>query len=98
MQPLRAASQESAVLLKNDGNVLPLRNSDLRSVAIIGPTARQLMVSGGQGERARGFPDRDAVSPLEVLQETAPLARISPTLLESTGSVRWCPPRSLPVA
>ena len=66
------ASEESAVLLKNDGNVLPLRNSDLRSVAIIGPTARQLMVSGGQGERARGFPDRDAISPLDVLQETAP--------------------------
>jgi beta-glucosidase len=66
------ASEESAVLLKNDGNVLPLRNSDLRSVGIIGPTARQLMVSGGQGERARGFPDRDAISPLDVLQEIAP--------------------------
>jgi beta-glucosidase len=61
------ASEESAVLL-----ILPLRNSDLHSVAIIGPTARQLMVSGGQGERARGFPDRDAISPLDVLQETAP--------------------------
>jgi beta-glucosidase len=66
------ASEESAVLLKNDEKVLPLRNSDLRSVAIIGPTARQLMVSGGQGERARGFPDRDAISPLDVLQEIAP--------------------------
>jgi beta-glucosidase len=65
-------SEESAVLLKNDEDVLPLKRSDLQTVAIIGPTARQVMVNGGQGERARGFPDRDAISPLQVLQELAP--------------------------
>jgi beta-glucosidase len=65
-------SEESAVLLKNDGDVLPLKQSDLQTVAIIGPTGRQVMVNGGQGERARGFPDRDAISPLQVLEELAP--------------------------
>jgi beta-glucosidase len=65
-------SEESAVLLKNADNVLPLSLSDLRSVAVIGPTGRQVMVNGGQGERARGFPDRDKISPLQMLQVLAP--------------------------
>ncbi len=65
-------SEESAVLLKNDGDLLPLKDSNLHSVAIIGPTARQVMVYGGQGERARGFPDRDAISPLQMLRTLAP--------------------------
>jgi beta-glucosidase len=65
-------SEESAVLLKNDDDALPLKPSDLLAVALIGPTGRQVMVNGGQGERARGFPDRDAISPLQALQELAP--------------------------
>jgi len=65
-------SEESAVLLKNDGNSLPLKSSDLSSVAVIGPTARQVMVYGGGGERARGFPDRDAINPLQMLEALAP--------------------------
>ena len=65
-------SEESAVLLKNDGDSLPLKSSVLSSVAIIGPTARQVMVYGGQGERARGFPDLDAINPLQMLEALAP--------------------------
>jgi len=65
-------AEESAVLLKNEGQALPLKPSDLQSVAIIGPTARQVMVDGGQAERARGFADRDAINTLEVLQSLAP--------------------------
>ena len=65
-------SEESAVLLKNDNHVLPLSLSDLQSVALIGPTGRQVMVQGGQGERARGFPDRDNISPVQMLQALAP--------------------------
>lgn len=65
-------SEESAVLLKNDEGVLPLKASDLQSVAVIGPTGRQVMVDGGQPERSRGFPDRNAISPLQVLQALAP--------------------------
>lgn len=37
-QLARAIAQKSIVLLKNDGNLLPLRK-DLRSVAVIGPSA-----------------------------------------------------------
>ncbi|MBV9674204.1 MAG: glycoside hydrolase family 3 protein, partial [Verrucomicrobia bacterium] len=65
-------SEKAAVLLKNEGNILPLKASDLSEVAIIGPTGRQVMVYGGQGERARGFPDRDAISPLQILQALSP--------------------------
>ena len=65
-------SEESAVLLKNKGNSLPLKSSVLNSVAVIGPTARQLMVYGGGGERARGFPDRDAINPQQMLEALAP--------------------------
>jgi beta-glucosidase-like glycosyl hydrolase len=57
-------SEKSAVLLKNDGDSLPLNSSVLSSsVAVIGPTARQVMVYSGGGERARGFPDRDEFNP-----------------------------------
>ncbi len=66
-------SEESAVLLKNTGSSLPLRSNVLSSIAVIGPTATQVMVYGGQGERARGFPDRDAINPLQVLQALAPV-------------------------
>jgi beta-glucosidase len=66
-------SEKSAVLLKNDDNLLPLKRGDLKQgIAVIGPTARQVMVNGGQGERSRGFPDRDAINPLQMLQNLAP--------------------------
>jgi beta-glucosidase len=65
-------SEESAILLKNDGNSLPLKSSVLSSVAVIGPTARQVMVYGNGMERARGFPDRDAINPLQMLEALAP--------------------------
>jgi beta-glucosidase len=66
------ASEEAAVLLQNEGSLLPLTSPNLGSVAVIGPTAAQVMVYGGQGERARGFPDRDAINPLQMLQKLAP--------------------------
>jgi len=65
-------SEEAAVLLKNEGGALPLRRAALRSLAVIGPTARQTMVEGNRQERARGFPERDAISPLQVLRMLAP--------------------------
>jgi beta-glucosidase len=65
-------SEAAAVLLKNEGGVLPLQDSTLQSVAVIGPTGRQVMVSAGQPERARGFPDRNAINTLQVLQALAP--------------------------
>jgi beta-glucosidase len=65
-------SKKAAVLLRNERGVLPLKGSALSSVAIIGPTGRQVMVDGGQEERAHGFPDRDAINPLQVLGSLAP--------------------------
>jgi beta-glucosidase len=36
-------AEQGAVLLKNQAGTLPLGNADLRSLAVIGPTARQLL-------------------------------------------------------
>jgi beta-glucosidase len=62
-------AEESTVLLKNEGDILPLQNSDLRSIVLIGPTAGQLAVGSG-GERGYGFEER-FVSPLEALRRVA---------------------------
>ncbi len=70
----RRLAAQSAVLLKNDG-LLPLAASDLESLAVIGPTARQL-AAGYMGERAYGFEDR-LISPLDALRKLAPRARIT---------------------
>jgi len=40
-----------AVLLKNDQSLLPLQPADLRSLAVIGPTGRTLLVGGGGSAR-----------------------------------------------
>ena len=69
-------AEQGAVLLKNEGNALPLTPEDLASLAVIGPTAAQL-ASGFLGERAYGFESR-LVSPLAALRELAPQARITP--------------------
>jgi beta-glucosidase len=67
-------AQEASVLLKNDGKLLPLGPGDLRrGVAVVGPTANLLPSSPG-GERARGFPDRNMISPLDALRSLAPAA------------------------
>jgi beta-glucosidase len=65
-------SELAAVLLKNDGAALPLQGAELGAVAVIGPTARQTMVDANRQERSRGFPERDAINPLQVLQALAP--------------------------
>jgi beta-glucosidase len=65
-----------AVLLKNDG-VLPLSHDDLRSLVVIGPTARQLLVGGGGSSQVSGFVAREK-SQLAALTELAgPGANIS---------------------
>ena len=65
-------AEEGSVLLRNEGRRCRSARRDLRSVAVIGPTGRQLMVNANQGERSAGFPDRDAISPLDALQSLAP--------------------------
>jgi beta-glucosidase len=63
----RIIAEGGAVLLKNDGRTLPLRADDLRSLAVIGPTARQLLVGGGGSSRVVGFTEREK-SPLTALR------------------------------
>ncbi len=43
------AARQSIVLLKNDGNALPLRASALRRVALIGPHASEVLLGGYAG-------------------------------------------------
>jgi len=43
----RRIAEQSMVLLKNDGNLLPLASGALRSVALIGPYAVRTMTGGG---------------------------------------------------
>jgi len=65
---VRDIATQAAVLLKNDGNALPLAPADIESLALIGPTAAQL-AAGYMGERGYGFESR-LVSPLDALRRT----------------------------
>src|SRR5438034_661006 len=56
------AARESMVLLKNEGNVLPLSKTDTKSIAIIGPDAYPAVPVGGGSARVQPF---NAVSFLE---------------------------------
>jgi beta-glucosidase len=58
------AARASVVLLKNDGNVLPLDKGKIRSIAVIGPDAYPAVPGGGGSAEAKPFA---AVSYLEGL-------------------------------
>jgi beta-glucosidase len=73
---IEQTGEEAAVLLKNDGGLLPLRESDLDSLVLIGPTARQVDAIGINGERSMGLPARQ-VGPLDVLNKISGNANIS---------------------
>ncbi|HEX4489425.1 MAG TPA: beta-glucosidase BglX [Terriglobales bacterium] len=72
-QTARKMAQESIILLKNDGNILPLDKS-IKNIAVIGPLAddkaAQLGSWVGNGQAA------DAVSPLEGIHAKVPNAQI----------------------
>jgi beta-glucosidase len=63
----RAAATESIVLLKNEGDVLPLAKS-IRSLAVIGPNAAVARTGGGGSSLVR---PAYAVAPLEGIRERA---------------------------
>ncbi len=58
------AARESMVLLKNDGNLLPLRK-DVKTIAVVGPNADQVSVLLGN---YNGTPSR-AVTPLDGIRK-----------------------------
>jgi beta-glucosidase len=65
------ASEEGAVLLKNSRQTLPLTKRDLRKgILVVGESAEYMPADPGT-EQAVGYPDRDAISPLEQLKQFA---------------------------
>lgn len=68
-QLLRDAAADSIVLLKNDNNLLPLTSeSNVKSIAVIGPNARYSMTSGGGSARLL---ESYTVSPLRGIEAAA---------------------------
>jgi len=65
---IERTGEEAAVLLKNEGGVLPLKAADLDQVVLIGPTAGQVDSIGINGERSVGLPERQ-VGPYDALKK-----------------------------
>jgi beta-glucosidase len=72
---IERTGEEGAVLLKNEGGVLPLRAADLDQVVLIGPTAGQVDSIGINGERSVGLPERQ-VGPYDALKKITGNAKI----------------------
>ncbi len=62
----RKAAQEAIVLLKNEGDVLPLDKSKINSVAIIGPNANESRIQGGGSAAVNPY---YVVTPLEGIRQ-----------------------------
>jgi beta-glucosidase len=73
---IQKTAEDAAVLLKNEGHILPLKAADLASLAMIGPGAGQVVAIGTAGERSVGFPWRQ-VGPCDAMKKFAPDARIT---------------------
>jgi beta-glucosidase len=74
-QIIERTAEEAAVLLKNEGGILPLKSADLGSLAMIGPTAGQVAAIGTFGERSPGLVSRQ-VGPVDALKELSPRASV----------------------
>ncbi|MCX6283948.1 MAG: glycoside hydrolase family 3 C-terminal domain-containing protein, partial [Bacteroidetes bacterium] len=59
-------AEESIVLLKNQGNLLPLSLNKLKTIALIGPNAAVTRVGGGGSSRVNPY---YSISPLEGIQK-----------------------------
>jgi len=73
---IEKTAEDAAVLLKNEGNALPLKASDLASLAMIGPGAGQVVAIGTAGERSVGWPWRQT-GPYPAVKQFAPDAKIT---------------------
>ncbi|MBF7013663.1 glycoside hydrolase family 3 C-terminal domain-containing protein [Novosphingobium sp. HR1a] len=63
-------AEKAAVLLKNEGGVLPLSKDDLANLAMVGPGAAQLVAVGKAGERSLGMPWRQT-SPFDAVRQAS---------------------------
>ena len=64
---IEKTGEDAAVLLKNEGGILPLKHEELDSVVLIGPTGAQVDSIGINGERSVGLPERQ-VGPLAAMK------------------------------
>ncbi len=64
----RHVAEEAIVLLKNDGQILPLDITNLQSLAVIGENATALQTHGGQSSAIKAFYE---ISPLQGLLRRA---------------------------
>jgi beta-glucosidase len=71
---IEKTAEDSAVLLKNDGQILPLKAED--SVAMIGPGAGQMVAIGVAGERSIGFPWRQ-IGTVDAMAKIAPGVKVT---------------------
>lgn len=62
----REISQEGIVLLKNDGNILPINTSNVKKVAVIGENAIKMMTVGGGSSSLKA---KYEISPLDGLRK-----------------------------
>ncbi len=65
---IRKTGEDAAVLLKNEGNILPLAADKSGSIALIGPGAAQVVAIGKSGERSVGLAERQ-VGPFDALKK-----------------------------
>jgi beta-glucosidase len=72
---IKKTAEDAAVLLKNEGNILPLKAPDLASLAMIGPGAGQVVAIGTAGERSIGFTRRQ-IGPYDTIKTLVPDAKI----------------------
>lgn len=73
---IEKTAEDAAVLLKNEGAILPLKAADLASVAMIGPGAGQTVAIGTAGERSIGFPWRQ-IGTVQAMRKLDPSAKIT---------------------
>ncbi len=84
---IQKTGEDSAVLLKNDDGILPLKTSNLGSVVLIGPTAIQVDAIGISGERSVGLPQRQ-VGPLAAMEKISGVNRIHSSVADDmTGAL-----------
>jgi len=72
---IERTGEDAAVLLKNDDEILPLKDEDLDNVVLIGPTAGQVDSIGINGERSVGLPERQ-VGPLAAMKKVSGIQSI----------------------